>query len=135
MKPQSNNDKALYPPVSPVQAGLKGSCPRCGVGKLYSGVLTPARQCMNCGLDYSFIDAGDGPAVFVIMILGFLILGAALAFEAAFHPPLWLHIIVWVPLIIGMSIWGLRFGKAMMTAMQYQTNARQGELAHRDETE
>ncbi|MEZ5871881.1 MAG: DUF983 domain-containing protein [Nitratireductor sp.] len=135
MTDKPHRDSAHYPPVSPVQAGLQGACPRCGVGKLYSGVLTPAKRCMNCGLDYSFIDSGDGPAVFVIMILGFLVLGLALAFEAAFHPPIWLHIILWVPLIIVMSVWGLRFGKAMMTAMQYRTNAREGELARQDDTE
>ena len=128
MSNHQHHDTAHYPPVSPLQAGLKATCPRCGVGKLYAGVLTPAKQCMNCGLDYSFIDSGDGPAVFVIMILGFIVLGLALAFEAAFHPPIWVHVILWVPVIVIASIWGLRFGKAMMTAMQHQTSAKQGEL-------
>ena len=128
MSSNAHEDKALWPPVSPVQAGLKGSCPRCGQGRLYAGLLTPARSCANCGLDYTFIDSGDGPAVFVILILGFLILGLALAFDAAFSPPIWVHVIIWVPVIVAASVWSLRFAKAYMIALQYQHSAREGEL-------
>ncbi len=111
--------------ISPFAAGLKARCPRCGEGKLYAGMLNPAKECSACRLDYSFIDSGDGPAVFVIFILGFAILGAALIFETAFHPPLWLHAIIWLPVITLACIWALRFTKALMVAIQYKTNARQ----------
>jgi len=125
---KTSEDKAYYPPVTPFAAGVKATCPRCGQGRLYSGLLQPARGCLNCKLDYSFIDSGDGPAVFVIMILGFVILGLALAVESAFHLPIWLHMVIWLPVIIGTSLWALRVGKAFMIALQYQTNARQGVL-------
>ncbi len=111
--------------IPPLHAGLKACCPHCGQGRLYQGLLSPAKQCNACGLDYSFIDAGDGPAVFVIMVLGFIILALALFVEFTFRPPLWMHIIIWAPAITVTSIWALRFTKAMMIALQYKTKATQ----------
>ena len=58
--------------------GLACKCPRCGKGKLYQGFLTLRPACENCGLDYAFIDSGDGPAVFIIMIAGAIVVGCAL---------------------------------------------------------
>lgn len=113
------------PAISPMSAGLKARCPRCGEGKLYKSMLTPARECSACRLDYSFIDSGDGPAVFVIFILGFFILALALFVESTFHPPLWLHAILWLPCITLACIWALRFTKALMIAIQYRTKAQQ----------
>ncbi len=115
-------------PVSPIKAGLGCRCPRCGKGKLYSGFLGFAEECENCGLDYSMFDAGDGPAVFIILILGFIIVGFALVVEVKFHPPLWLHALIWGPLIIGGSIAMLRPMKGIMVAMQYLYKAREGKL-------
>ncbi len=117
-----------WPDLSPFDTGLRCTCPRCGQGRLYAGVLNPAPRCMSCGLDYSFIESGDGPAVFVILILGFVILGLAMAVQSALAPPVWVHIIVWGPLIIGSSIWALRVTKSIMIAMQYKTSAREGAL-------
>lgn len=125
----SEHDKAHFAPVSPVAAGLRCTCPRCGQGRLYDGVLTPAKGCMACGLDYAFIDSGDGPAVFVILILGFVIAGIALVFETAFEPPLWLHAIIWIPVVIVASLWALRVTKAFMIALQFRTKAQEGRLA------
>lgn len=125
----NSSDKALYPPIFPVSAGLKGTCPRCGQGRLFDGLLKPAKECMNCKLDYTFIDSGDGPAVFVIMIMGFVILALVMAFENAFHPPVWLHFIIWGPVIIVSCLWVLRISKGFMIALQYKTNASQGILA------
>ncbi len=69
--------------------GLACKCPRCGKGRLYSGFLTLRPNCEVCGLDYAFIDAGDGPAVFIIMIAGFIVVGAALVVEIKYQPPFW----------------------------------------------
>lgn len=120
--------RAEYPEQSPVMVGLKCACPRCGEGRLYDGVLQPAKRCMACGLDYSFIDSGDGPAVFVILILGFVVLGLALAVESAFSPPVWVHVLIWIPAITALSLWSLRVTKAMMIALQYRTDASEGRL-------
>jgi uncharacterized protein (DUF983 family) len=122
-KPQQDGH---WPQVSPVSAGLRCACPRCGEGRLYDGMLTPAKKCMVCGLDYAFIDSGDGPAVFVILILGFVILGLALIVDSVLRPPLWLHVIVWIPVIIGLSLWALRVVKAIMIALQFNTAAEEG---------
>ena len=82
---------------------------------------------MNCDLDYSFVDSGDGPAVFVILIIGFVVTGLAMALQSAVSPPFWLHLVLWFPLVIALSLWGLRFSKGVMIALQYQTNAREGQ--------
>ncbi|MCP4070206.1 MAG: DUF983 domain-containing protein [Hyphomicrobiales bacterium] len=118
--------------ISPLQAGIKAACPRCGKGRLYKSVLKPADKCGACELDYSFIDSGDGPAVFVILILGFLILGLALIVETDFHPSLWMHALLWIPTVIIACLWALRFTKALMIALQYQSGAQQNVVIEKD---
>lgn len=121
-------DKALFPPVDPVRAGIACACPRCGQGKLFDGLIKVRPQCRQCGLDYSFADSGDGPAVFVILIIGFVVVGLALWMEVNYNPPLWLHFLLWIPLTIGLSLWLLRVLKALLIALQYRNNARHGEI-------
>lgn len=118
-----------YPLHSPVSVGLRCACPRCGEGRLYAGMLTPAKGCTACGLDYAFIDSGDGPAVFVILILGFVVVALALFVETTFEPPFWVHALLWIPLITGLSLWALRITKAMMIALQFRFKAEQGRLS------
>mgnify|MGYP001037488011 CR=1 FL=1 len=126
--PTAPVDRALYPDLSPSQTGLRGRCPRCGEGRLFKGFLSLQPSCANCGLDYAFIDSGDGPAVFVILIVGFIVAFLALYVEFTFQPPFWVHILLWVPLIFGLSIGMLRPLKGMMIAIQYRTKAEQGRL-------
>lgn len=121
-------DRALYPPISPTASGMRGLCPRCGQGRLFRGFLDLQPSCQSCGLDYSFIDSGDGPAVFVILIVGFIVAFLALYVEFTFQPPFWVHILLWVPLILGLSIGMLRPLKGLMIAIQYRTKAEQGRL-------
>ncbi|HEX6959221.1 MAG TPA: DUF983 domain-containing protein [Ferrovibrio sp.] len=85
--------------------------------------MTLRPDCPNCSLDYSKIDAGDGPAVFVILILGFIVVGLALWVELKFGPPLWLHLVLWTPLILGGSILMLRPFKATLIALQFRHKA------------
>ena len=123
-----SEDKVLYPPVDPVQAGFKGRCPRCGMGRLYNGYIATAKGCGNCGLDYSFIDSGDGPAPFVILIIGFIVVGLALWTDVSFSPPLWLHFVLWMPLAILLSLLALRWVKGILIALQYRNNAALGQI-------
>jgi uncharacterized protein (DUF983 family) len=123
-----SEDKAKWPPVEPIAAGLKGCCPRCGEGRLFSRFLTVAPRCNNCGLDYSFADAGDGPAVFVILIIGFIVVGSALWLEVSHNPPLWLHFLLWVPLTLGLSLTALRLIKGVLITLQYRNKAAEGRL-------
>ncbi|VAX03118.1 hypothetical protein MNBD_ALPHA03-1404 [hydrothermal vent metagenome] len=114
--------------VSPFRAGLLCVCPRCGVGKLYTGFLTFKDKCPNCELDYGIFDAGDGPAPFIVMFLGLLIVGLALIVEVKFQPPFWLHFLLWFPSIVGGSLLLMRPAKALMVALQYHFKAEEGKL-------
>ena len=128
----SDERSASAQAVSPYRAGLTCRCPRCGKGKLFSGFLTLAPKCDACGLDYAFIDAGDGPAVFVILIAGFIVVGCALVVEVMYQPPYWLHAVLWVPLILLVTIAPLRPMKALLIALQYHHKAAQAQLVPRD---
>lgn len=123
-----DEDKALWAPVEPISAGLRGRCPRCGEGRLFSGFLTVGQSCSNCRLDYSFADAGDGPAVFVILIIGFVVVGLALWMEVTLNPPLWLHFILWIPLTLVLCLGGLRLIKGVLLTLQYSNKAAEGRL-------
>lgn len=121
-------DKAHFPPVNPVSAGLSGKCPRCGQGKLFDGFLSVRKSCAACGLDYSFADSGDGPAVFVIMLVGFVIVGLVLFVELSFQPPIWLHLVLWLPLTVILAASILRPLKGLMIALQFRHKAEEGRL-------
>lgn len=111
------------PPVSPLMAGLGSKCPRCGRGKLFNGFLDVAKECPACGLDYSGVDSGDGPAVFAILIIGFAVVGAALFVEIVYSPPYWVHAALWLPTIVIGSLAVLRPLKATLIALQYKYRA------------
>jgi uncharacterized protein (DUF983 family) len=117
------------PLVSPFAAGLTCRCPRCGKGKLYRQTFDLAlrEKCDNCGLSYAFIDTGDGPAVFVIMLLGFMMLGAALILEFTVHPPIWVHAVLWIPGTLILALGLLRPLKALLIALQFHNKAAQGQ--------
>ncbi len=106
--------------------GLRCRCPNCGEGALYQGFLNLRPTCPACGLDYGFIDSGDGPAVFVILIAGFIVVGCALAVEMMWQPPYWLHAVLWLPLIAATTLLPLRPMKALLIAMQFHHKAEQG---------
>jgi uncharacterized protein (DUF983 family) len=122
----STMSNETWPPVEPIAAGLKGRCPRCGQGGLFSSFLTVATKCDACGLDYSFADAGDGPAVFVILIIGFIVVGLALWMEVSVGPPLWVHFLLWIPLTFILSLTALRLIKGVLITLQYANKAAEG---------
>jgi uncharacterized protein (DUF983 family) len=117
-----------YQPQSPFSTGIRCRCPRCGEGALFDGFLTPKPACTACGLDYAFADAGDGPAVFVILIAGFIICAMALYVEVRYEPPFWLHAVIWGPTILVVCLGLLRPLKGVMIALQYVNKAREGRL-------
>lgn len=106
--------------VNPYLAGAAGRCPNCGEGLLFDGFLKVASTCESCGFNLSRADSGDGPAVFVILILGFLVVGLALWVELAYEPPFWVHAVLWVPFITIGALLLLRPFKATLIAMQYR---------------
>ena len=132
MSDDQHRDTAIWAPVDPVRAGLSGRCPRCGEGRLFDGFLSLREGCGNCRLDYSFADSGDGPAVFVILIIGFVVVGLALWLEVNHNPPLWLHFLLWIPLTLVLSLAMLRALKGLMIVLQYRNKAAEGRLASGD---
>ena len=86
-------------------------------------------RCPSCGLDYGRYNVGDGPAAFLTLIIGALLIALALGLDAALHPPLWLHAILWIPLTIAAVLYGLRVGKAALLASEHQRQAAQGKLS------
>ncbi len=109
-----------YPPISPLSAGLACRCPRCGRGKLFKGFLVVVPRCEVCGLDLSAHDLGDGPAVFLIFILGALVVPLAIVVEVYFSPPMWVHVVIWPTVILGLALGLLRPAKALLVAIHYK---------------
>jgi len=117
-----------WPPLSPLGTGLRLCCPRCGQGKLFKGLLTVVDSCSVCGLDLKAHDSGDGPAVFIIFILGFIVVPLALWVEFRFEPAFWVHILLWPILLLGGTIGLLRPLKAIMVAQQYRHRSTESDL-------
>jgi uncharacterized protein (DUF983 family) len=108
-----------WPRPSPLDVGLRGVCPRCGRGKLFRGLLTVVERCPVCDLDLRAHDAGDGPAVFVILGLGAIVMMLVFWVEFRFAPPWWVHAVLWLPFITVAAIWLLRLLKALLINQQY----------------
>jgi uncharacterized protein (DUF983 family) len=111
---------------NPVLSGIRARCPRCGEGPLLVNGLSVRESCQKCGLSYAFADSGDGPAVFVIMILGALTLGGALFLEFRYNPPPWVHFVVWGVFIPVVAFGLLRVLKGVLINVQYAHEAEEG---------
>jgi uncharacterized protein (DUF983 family) len=109
-----------------IRAGLRCRCPRCGEGRLFAGFLALRPRCEVCGLDYGFADSGDGPAVFIIFLAGFIVVGAALVTEVVYQPPYWVHAALGLPLILIVTLGPLRPMKGLMIALQHHHAAEAG---------
>ena len=121
---KSNN----YPPQSPFATGISCRCPRCGEGKLFDGFLNVKNRCRACNLDLSFANAGDGPAVFIILLVGMIVGALFLYVELSYEPPYWVHAVLWGPTILILCFALLRPFKGIMVALQYQNDAREGRI-------
>jgi uncharacterized protein (DUF983 family) len=111
-----------------VATGLSGRCPRCRRGSMFAGFLNVAPACKACGLNFGFADAGDGPAVFVMLLGGFVVVGAALWIEVMYEPPIWVYVVVFLPLTAIVCVGMLRPFKGLLIALQYRNKAEQGRL-------
>lgn len=109
-----------------LQGALGGLCPRCGAKTLFTGFATFAPTCSACGLDYSQFNVGDGPAAFLTLIIGTVIVALAITLELTLHPPLWVHMVIWTPLTALAVLASLRVCKAWLLAAEYRNNAREG---------
>jgi uncharacterized protein (DUF983 family) len=116
-----------WPPQSSLATGLAGKCPRCGKGDLFRNFLTVREACPVCSLDLRGHDAGDGPAVFVILGLGALIVPLVLWVEFTYEPPMWVHAVIWIPVILVATLVPLRLIKGILVAQQYAHRSTAGD--------
>ena len=108
--------------MAALTAALQGQCPRCGERTLFAGVAAFAPRCRACALDFAAFNVGDGPAAFLILIVGAILTVGAISVELAFGAPWWVHL-VWIPVGLGLTLGGLRLAKALLIAREYQTGA------------
>ncbi|MBV1707700.1 MAG: DUF983 domain-containing protein [Hyphomicrobiales bacterium] len=119
-----------YPPQSVLGTGISGRCPRCGQGHLFKGFIEVAKTCDVCGLDFGFADAGDGPAVAVSLIGGFVVLGLAMWVDLTWSPSLWVIALIFFPLTLLVCLGMLRPLKGMLIAQQFRMKAEQATTKH-----
>lgn len=121
--PESGNQTKGQPGIA--AAALFGLCPQCGAKTLFGGLASFAPRCRACGLDYAKFNVGDGPAAFLIMVIGAAVVGLALRVEFSFDPPVWVHFVLWAPVITLATLGGLRITKAALLITEFQRNARE----------
>ncbi len=107
------------------EAALFGLCPRCGARTLFDSWVGFAQRCRACGLDYARFNVGDGPAAFLTLVIGALVVVLAIWLQIAAAPPWWVHAMLWVPLVVAGTIVGLRLSKAALLVREYREDARE----------
>lgn len=111
-----------------LSAALFGLCPNCGQKTLFRSVTAFAPKCRACGLNYDNYNVGDGPAAFLTLIVGGIVLALALIVELNFYPPVWVHAILWIPLTIGAVVGSLRVSKGILLILEHRNQAREGSI-------
>ncbi len=127
----TQNDPRPAPSMPLLQAAAKGACPRCGASTIFAGPVRFASSCRQCGLDYEQFNVGDGPAAFLTLIVGAVMVALALVLELKVHPPLWLHVLLWTPLTVLAVIGSLRLAKGALLILEYRNKAREGRIVDR----
>ena len=122
--PQGSQDTGQGQPAIR-EAALFGLCPACGSRTLFAGISRFAGRCRVCRLEFSRFNVDDGPAAFLTLIVGAMVVGLALWLEVSVGPPVWVHALLWIPLIIGLTLVGLRIAKAALLASEYRHSARE----------
>jgi uncharacterized protein (DUF983 family) len=123
------------PPAPPAsgrgvaEAAFQGLCPRCGAQSLFQGVVGFAPKCRACGLDFSAFNVGDGPAAFLILVIGAIITGLASVLELTAEPPFWLHLLLWPVVTLVAVLGSLRLAKGALIALEYRHSAREGRVS------
>ncbi len=111
--------------IHAIRAGLLCRCPNCGKGRLFSGFLKVVDTCAVCGFDFTRLNTGDGAAIFVMQIAGGIVVFSALFVEIAWSPPMWVHLVIFLPLVLILSLGLMRPGKGAMIALQVRNRAGQ----------
>lgn len=109
-------------------AALQGLCPRCGARTLFDGLVRFAPRCRACALDFGQFNVGDGPAAFLTLIVGAIVTVLAILVELNASPPFWVHLLLWVPLTLALTLASLRVAKAALLLLEYRNQAREGRI-------
>lgn len=123
---QDGGGSTQLPP--PIRSGLSGCCPRCGAPTLFRSFLSFADCCTRCGLDFTAFNVGDGPVVFLTLGIGTVVTILALWVESSFGPPWYVHLLLWVPLTLLLTIALLRVGKGWLLALEFRNRAGEGRI-------
>lgn len=107
---------------------LGDRCPRCGAASLFDGPVGFAPACRGCGLDFAQFNVGDGPAAFLTLIVGAVVVIGAVALQLAAEPPFWVHVLIWPLLTLALVLGGLRLAKSALLAAEYRHKAAEGRL-------
>lgn len=106
----------------------RGRCPRCAQPTLFAGPVAFAPRCPACGLDYDQFNVGDGPAALLTLVVGAVVVTGAVAIQLAWDPPLWIQMLVWIPLSAALVVGLLRVAKGALLLVEYRTAAREGRI-------
>ena len=106
--------------IDAIRAGLLCRCPHCTKGPLFAGFLKVVDRCAVCGFDFTRLNTGDGAAIFIMQIAGGIVVFGALFAMIAWNPPIWLLLLITLPLVVGLSLGLMRPGKGVMVALQMQ---------------
>jgi uncharacterized protein (DUF983 family) len=112
--------------ATPSVSALKGLCPQCGASTLFDGWIKFAAKCRMCGLDFGTFNVGDGPAAFLTLIVGTIVVIGAVALQLSTEPPFWVHMLIWPVLTLALVVGGLRVAKAALLQSEYRNAAREG---------
>jgi uncharacterized protein (DUF983 family) len=115
--------------MAALAAVLKGQCPQCGAMTLFDGLIKFAQRCRACGLDFTQFNVGDGPAAFLTLIVGGIVVIGAVALQLGITPPFWVHILIWPVVTLALVLSGLRIAKAWLLQSEYRNAAREGRIA------
>lgn len=118
----------LPPPIPLFIAGTRGLCPRCGKPTIYAGLIKFADRCSACGLDFTQLNVDDGPAAFLTLIIGAIIVAAAVVLQVKYAPPVWLQMLIWIPVAAVAVVACLRVAKGVLLIVEYRQAARQGKI-------
>jgi uncharacterized protein (DUF983 family) len=117
-----------HKPPPPINSGLYGCCPRCGAGTLFRTFLAFADTCPRCGLDFRDFNVGDGPVVFLTLGIGTLVTILAVILELAVQPAWYVHVLLWLPLTLVLTVLTLRVAKGLLLALEFRNKAREGRI-------
>jgi uncharacterized protein (DUF983 family) len=110
------------------RAAIKGLCPRCGASGLFAGAVRFSDGCATCALDFGQFNVGDGPAAFLILIVGAIVTFCAVLLQLSAEPPFWVHILLWVPISAVLVVGLLRVAKGALLVLEYRNRAREGRI-------